>query len=238
MKPYLYSILTLLISFFMINNVNAESIFYENKNAVKFSECEYNFISNLVGEGIQKNMTEEEFNTIFYNIECSANIVTETYNDSKNLRGATHTTQNKSLSISKACTTNNCVISTTLNWINLPIVRSYDVIGAYLYNTNLTNSNIVTYVNGVSSNEIKMDTNGFGVSLKLPTSAEKINIAQIFNISNSGTVYASYQHAVKSISLSNSKKYSISRTGYGGVILFQNSIQPYYDGMGGVNISM
>ena len=154
------------------------------------------------------------------------------------LFGTEHTTKSKSLNISKSCNGNNCIISTTLKWLRLPTIRSYDVFGAYLEGTHLTNQNIITYVNDINYNQSKIENNGFGVSLKLPTAGNSIVITQIYNVNKSGIVYSSYQHATSNISKSSSMKYSISKKGYGNVFLFENSVSAYYDKMGGVSISI
>ena len=79
---------------------------------------------------------------------------------------------------------------------------------------------------------------GFGNTVKLPTSATSIMVQQNFEVQNSGTVYGSYQHATGYISLAQSKKYSIHYNGAGTVFLFDNSVNDYFDQMGGVYISM
>lgn len=56
---------------------------------------------------------------------------------------------------------------------------------------------------------------------------------------NSVTIRASYQHAQGTVSLSESKNYQFSTSGYGGVILFNNSnTAEVYDKMGGVSASL
>ncbi len=226
----------MIFSCFLITNVKAEANFFVNDNGVHFTKCEYEYISKLVWDGFQDVMTMNDFSSIFNYVSCENEI--ERNNSSISTFGLTHTTQNKSLNISKSCTSSNCVITTTLDWINSPNVRSYDVIGAYLDGTNLVNSNVITYVNNTASTEIKSSNNGFGVSIKLPSSGSEVKLVQIFTVQKSGTIYASYQHAVRNISLANSKKYTISRQGYGGVLLFDETYRSYYDGMGGVNISL
>lgn len=74
--------------------------------------------------------------------------------------------------------------------------------------------------------------------MKLPTGGNNMVVSQYFRVETGGTVYGSYQHATANISLANSKKYTISRTGYGGVFLFNSPVRSYYDAMGGVNISV
>ena len=42
----------------------------------------------------------------------------------------------------------------------------------------------------------------------------------------------------KNTSIVNSKKYTIDKSGYGHVFLFDDSVKSIYDAMGGVNISL
>lgn len=68
-----------------------------------------------------------------------------------------------------------------------------------------------------------------GYNFQIITSATPIE-------NNSVTIRASYQHAQGTVSLSASKNYQFSTSGYGGVILFNNSsTASIYDGMGGVS---
>ena len=90
----------------------------------------------------------------------------------------------------------------------------------------------------VTSNEgteyfsnLKTLSSGFGVSVQLP-SGTGISIEQKYVVSKGGSVYASYQHAQSSISLTNSKLYTISSSGYGGVFNFYGNASGIYDQMG------
>lgn len=65
---------------------------------------------------------------------------------------------------------------------------------------------------------IKRINNGYGISIKFPTSSDQI----LFKTTSSGKVYASYQPTVKNISLNDSMNYSFSGQGLGGVFLFNN----------------
>ena len=156
------------------------------------------------------------------------------------MRAVTHETTSKVLTIKSACVT-NCLITVTAEWKTSPKVRSYDVIGAYLDGISLKVAP-QTYVENSSacstSSEIVESSNGFGVSIKLISNGSNMVVTQYYTVSKGGSVYASYQHATSNITLANSKKYTISRSGYGGVFLFNSSVSSYYDGMGGVSISV
>lgn len=151
-----------------------------------------------------------------------------------------HKTDNKKININKNCDNTKCTITIILEWINMPKIRSYDVLGARFDGTSLLNEPTTTlFLDGIKKN-ITMYTvkksNGFGVSFKLPSGGSSLKIIQKFEVSVGGTTYASYQHANKTSTLAKSKDYSISKNGYGGVFLFSTLSSSYYDGMGGVYI--
>ena len=150
-----------------------------------------------------------------------------------------HSTSSKKITIAKSCST-NCTIITSVTWLTSPKIRSYDVIGARFSGTSLVGSSITTKVSSsggsVDSSNIKELSNGFGASVKLPTS-NNITIQQKFIVKSGGIVFASYQHATKDISLSTSKLYSIASNGLGGVFSFYSSALDIYDGMQGVYIT-
>jgi len=71
-----------------------------------------------------------------------------------------------------------------------------------------------------------------GYNFQMITSATPVG-------NNPVTIRASYQHAQGSVSLSASKNYQFSTSGYGGVILFNNSsTASIYDQMGGVSATL
>ena len=57
-----------------------------------------------------------------------------------------------------------------------------------------------------------------------------------FQTKASGTVYASYQHAVKNISLNSSTNYVFSANGLGNVFLFNDN--SLFDKMQGVSLNI
>ena len=59
-----------------------------------------------------------------------------------------------------------------------------------------------------------------------------------YKTSNSAIIYGSYQHSQRNVTLSQSQNYVLSPNGLGGVIDFSSSVEKYYDGMGGVSISV
>ena len=116
------------------------------------------------------------------------------------------------------------------------MIKSYDVIGTYLDGLTLVGA-VDTKIQNISFNEIKKNINGFGVSVKIPTLGNPI-ITQRFKVTGSGTIYGSYQHATKSVTLSQSKNYTISKKGLGKVFLFEEPFKTYYDNSPGVDITI
>ncbi len=217
----------------------AKSAFYTNKNGISLTEEEYNYLTQRFSERFISIMSQDDYN----------NLIDESLMDKEvkksfsvmPLASDYYETGSKRLTISSVCNSSYCSISVELKWLRDPTVRSYDVIGAYLLNTKLLTDPTTVLVSSTEdygSENILKQTNGFGVSIKLPEKATDIYIYQYYNVSLGGSIYQSYQHAARSASLSDSKKYTISRSGYGKVFLFDNSVREKYDAMGGVYINL
>ena len=86
---------------------------------------------------------------------------------------------------------------------------------------------------GVGSGKLSV---GFGVSIGLPKYGSSMIINQTYRVNKGGTIYASYQHAKSTISLANSKNYTLSHAGFGGVFKFSGVAVNIYDQMSGVSI--
>lgn len=221
--------------------VNAEEIYFINDNNVSLTRQEYDFVGNMFYNGYQQFITNDDYNIIFEDGKDSIqDIESKTIEIFNYYRATFHETGSKYFTIKKSCTS-NCLITLVAEWKNNPNVRSYDVIGARLEKTSLVSTPSTSATNTKSSNsslEMVSEKNGFGVSVKLPTGGNNMIVSQYFRVSTGGTVYGSYQHAIASISLANSKKYSIASNGFGGVFLFKSSVRDYYDSMSGVEIAV
>lgn len=233
-----------LLSIFIIplfsKKVFAENnTYYENKNGVIVSEKEYKFIADYYGDSYFENMTYDDYEWLKdLNINENEIEIKTIYDMNSLARGTTHVTASKKLTIVKSCNS-DCSIIVKCQWLKNPVVRSYDVIGVRLSGVEVTGSisTKVTSSNGTEYfSNLQMFSSGFGVSVKLPTDTG-ISVEQKYAVSKGGTIYASYQHAQSNISLTNSKLYTISSSGYGGVFNFYGSASGVYDQMGGVNIS-
>ena len=196
-------------------------------------------------DGFHDVVTADDYSKIFLeditNGVISSNSVDYLSGNIYSPLATSHSTASKTLTISSSCST-NCLISIVAIWKKSPVVRSYDLMGAYLSNVSLVGDITTIARNSTGTNYSSgtvQSVNGFGESVLLLSSGSDMKITQYFYVTPGGMVYGSYQHAKSSISLANSMKYSISLSGYGNVFLFNNtSISNHYDGMGGVNINV
>lgn len=233
-------VLFLLVMFSCLQVVNAEN-YYINENGIGLTKREYDIISQIYWEGYQDIMTVKDYQYLINKDFFTSNIeIIEGIDYEISPYSTAHSTANKMIKIVRTCNNTTCAVIITLDWINMPKVRSYDVMGARFDGTSLNaDPNTAVYLDNVKKN-VTMTTvkksNGFGVSFKLPTGGTSLKIVQNFEVSLGGTVYASYQHAKKASTLTKSKDYSIAYNGYGGVFLFSTSSANYYDAMNGVYI--
>ncbi len=237
MKKIIMSILLFSVSMLNVYALDGEN-YYVNENGVKFTEKQYNFFSKMYWDGYQEYMTQNDFD--YYDVNLmDDNLVETTYYNFPQSRASSITNNGKTLKISKTDSNTCSNISVTLTWNNMPSVLSYDVIGARLNGVSLLNTPITRLYNNTGSTNFDISVksnNGFGASVLLFGTNMRIN--QTYRVSKGGTVYASYQHATRSISLANSKNYTISSTGYGSVFKFSGTALTTYDGMNGVSISV
>jgi len=242
-----------IISILSINVYASENQIYVNNNGVELTSKEYEFINTFYGNNYFENMTQEDYdwiavldinnNEVYYDVLYDNNKLSfENLSMFANasINGTIHQTNSKRLAIAKTCDAVKCNILTNLTWLTNPTIRSYDVIGARFSGTSLYNNSITTKVKSSSGvtyySNNRFLSNGFGTSVKLPTSSTNIIIEQSFYTNLGGSIYSSYQHATSNISLANSFLYTITSSGYGKVFNFYGNALNVYDGMGGVDI--
>lgn len=233
----------LLISLLLISiNVSAkETPYYTNHNGVEMNEIEYNNVLKINGSEALDNITQEMFDEYkeFYSYP---NLKIETASNDNQIMpySQTHETTYKKLKISTITSqTSSKMIVVRLEWKAVPNVKSYDVMGVRLYNTSFQSSisNLMLFDgNNKSISGSKQFLNGYGASIKIPSDCSTILLQQSFKVAPGGRVYASYQHAVKSISLADSTNFSISTNGLGSVFAFGNN--NLFDKMAGVDIDI
>ncbi|MDE6141589.1 MAG: hypothetical protein K2G03_03200 [Bacilli bacterium] len=237
---FIWSILLLFsIIVFDVNALDDEEIYYENSNGVKFTKTEYDFVGEFYYEGYQENMTLEHLQRLKDDDVMTKQINTIVYDDGgiqPLYDEVSYQSASKKLVMSYACGS-TCSVTLRTTWLTVANTRSYDLIGVYSPNSNALEyqSAIMRYSGkDYSPNEKNNSSNGISATFKLPSTDDKYVFILEFRAPSGTKVYGSYQHAKKSISLANSRKYSYASSGYGGVFKFDSSVSGYYDGMGGV----
>ncbi len=224
---------------FISDSVYAKEVYYTNKNGVSFTEEEYKFLSQMFWEGSQDLMTEEDYQRFVNSDLMDGNLEIIIYPEIMPIEGSI-SDLGKTVKLAKTCI-DECTISTTATWTGVPNIRSYDVIGAYLGDTKLVMTPVTTVVSTTTTDgslEMVQASNGFGVSIKLPSTGTNVIVNQVYKVTKGGYLYATYQHAKRSISLANSKKYTFSTLGYGNVFLFSGVAEDIYDQMGGLKATL
>lgn len=231
----------LLYSTLFTIRVNAESIYYKNGNGVILSEQEYDFYSEFYWDGYQEYLTIEDFEKVkdmnIFDKEITKKEIIN-YSPVKE-RGSSVTSNLRTTTISKSCS-DKCLVSLVTSWNGLPYVKSYDVVGARVSNSNITyiQGALVTGNNyGKSYSNPQVSNNGFGFSVLLPN-VSNIRISVTFNTAKGGTVYGSYQHAMSNTTEFISKQYTIGAGEYGNVFRFTGNARMVYDNAAGVDIAL
>lgn len=238
MKKYLIMTFVLFIGF--ISNVNAkEDVYFISSNGVEMTELQYNNIKTIHGEEFLNSMDLETFNK-YYEFYSSRDLKIEKETNVNQILPFSNniSTEYKELLITKSSILGKNMITVHLKWKKPPKIRSYDVFG---FRTNFSYANVTTKVNFYGAyteltNNIKQKVNAYGISVKLPTDSDNISMQITFTTTSSGTIYASYQHAVKNISLNSSTNYVFSPNGLGNVFLFNDN--SLFDKMQGVSINI
>lgn len=138
-------------------------------------------------------------------------------------------------------------VTLTTKWKKLTQSRYYDVMGfrtkakdvvfkmsdaQTLVATQKADGLIVGNYN-INSSGVKICSEGIGLSVLLDKNAKKSLEFSMTVKFGSGAdpfhVYGTYQHAQKEVTESQSKKYSINSSGYGGVFDFDSSVAGKYD---------
>ena len=154
--------------------------------------------------------------------------------------------------------TNPKIITITNTWKKIPSVKSVDVIAlrpggvngtVAIFNINsgysgyqLHDGELQNYPVGDDNYNIDESFNGSGgvglsqnIYNSTTTSLENSLTVSFACAKYQFLVYGTYAHAIKYISLENSKKYSIHYSGFGSVILFNSSVKSYYESAEGLD---
>ncbi len=222
-------------------NVNAQEIFYQNDLGVILSKQEYEFISNMYWEGYQEYLTLDDYNE-FKGIDIFNQPIEKTTKEIIDVpltRGASVTSNLRTLTIAKSCS-DNCVISLVNKWNGTPTIKSYDVFGVRVTGVSITDikNALVSGQNyGKSYSNPKVYNNGFGFSVLVPN-VSNVKTSVTFITTKGGTVYGSYQHAMRNTTEAVSKQYTIGLGGYGRVFNFTGSALDIYENAPGVDIQV
>lgn len=149
------------------------------------------------------------------------------------------------LSISGSASVKTVTLRT--EWKMLTKSRYYDVVGFRVENPNIifklnadssldayqkADGQIVNHYN-LNSSGVKICSEGVGLSVKLnPNAKSSLEVSVTVRFGSGADpygVYATYQHAQKEVTEAQSKKYTINKSGYGGVIEFDSSVANKYD---------
>ncbi len=163
--------------------------------------------------------------------------------------GAYEETTAKTFSLSLVGSTTWNTIIATATWKSIPSTRSFDVIGFRGYDFRFSEGSqsgtqvykengTYKYINyGYNGTNIKKFDNGYGISMNIVNNTisylQTTTECDVTPTSAHPTIYASYQHAVKDISLSQSQNYSLG-PGLGNVFVYPSNIVQYLDGMQGL----
>ena len=243
MKRKVTLIIIMLISLSLVNltEVNAKEKIYTNKKGVDMTYRQRDMLSEIYSDNYVEFLEQEDFNEIKnYKKE---DFTIKNLNESYILpMDTSHSTGYKDIKITKV----GNHITLLAKWKIMPQTRSYDVLGIRFDGPSLSTS--IKFKQIYTQNGINIEKNehyyqslsrGFGTSFKLPTGdIESLESYIEFNFNNSGRIYGTYQHAQKSVTLAQSQNYTISPSGYGGVLNFDSTVRNNYDAMGGVYIDV
>ena len=249
MKKAIKALLVIVVCFCVIlgtKDVNAKEVAYTNEKGFEFTQDEYNFFKKVYGQKfVQKYLDQDIYNQFsgadFANDEVVSKIYTT--NDSRqnpSKDSPFFSSSAKSIQISKYCGA-LCRIFVTVTWLGDPSIKSYDDIGVYLDGpTRIGSASSIAYSDSDSNfaDATKYQTDGFGASILLPQTGDDIIISQSFIYTGTGTIYASYQHAMVNTVLTVAQSFNISDIGYGGVFDFYNNADLVYDNMNGVDLDV
>ena len=248
MKKGLLIIIAGLILLTSINMVSAasQSDTITNKSGVVIPIDKYNALASIYSSNFMNYMTQDQYDIIKDKDLSKVEIVETTDADIPNNGISTcateHTTESKSLTIIN----NSGYITMTLSWLKVPYIKKYDVM-AFRKNSSVNFTSSYSYRQYyVANNSLNLSVtkygqnfdNGVGATFKVQNGTNH-EMELSVDATGSGRIYGSYQHAShSSATLENAMDYTLSGSGYGGVILFNPKIESKFDAMGGVYLTI
>jgi len=202
----------------------------------------------VVSETTKYYKTETILNGLNKNNSITYEISKEEYDsvDDENMRSNPTTVETTYKSMTSTILANGSYYryKNVLNWKKMPSTRSYDIIGIGFLQSVKVHSN-TTYFNQyycyssggcytTTTNYPQIFVSGAGTSFALPTgSLSTLRETFYFDVEKNTTntitlqyAFADYSHATTTVSLADSKKYSVVQSG--GIFL-NTSISGYYD---------
>lgn len=212
--------------------------FNDITTSTKYIETTYNQSLQLTTE---REVTEEEYNN--YNPVMPLLDNGSAYYET--------TMKKLSMAIIGGTTWNYATVVAT--WKAIPSTRSFDLIGFYGYGLEFGNGTQggeqIYTLDGVytsipyawNGTNIQRHSNGFGISMNIVNSdityLQLIAECDVKATETHPTLYASYQHAQRDLSLADSQNYTLGGSGLGSVFIFPYSIAQKYDAMSGVHVN-
>lgn len=249
MKKRILSVMVITISLCAIGNVYAdETAYYTTTNGIELTEFQYNTLVKILSAERVSRLNANDYDVLHVDrmIPGEYSFKTEEFQIGDETTSgditpyAYHETPAKKLTLSRACDLGICAISVTNYWKSTPKVTSYDVIGVRFDNTSFYHTNTGCYYvadgnQTTSFNKIKTESNGAACIKKISSNIDYMTVDVALNYTSNGIVFASYQHAVSSVTLSQAADFTFKGTGYGSVFLWPMSIRTKYDQMAGVS---
>lgn len=237
-----------IVAFTSINMVNAagQGDTITNRSGVVIPVDKYNELASIYSSNFLTFMTQDQYDIIkdkdLSKVEIVETVDSDVQNNGISTQATEYTTQSKSLTIIN----NSGYITMRLIWYRVPTIKKYDVM-AIRKNSSVTLSKGYAYSQYyIANNDVYVThekyglnfDNGFGATFKVQN-GKSHEMELSFIATGSGRVYGSYQHAShSSATLENAMDYTISGSGYGGVILFNPKIEGKFDAMGGVYLTI
>lgn len=249
MKKSFLSVMVITISLCVIGNVYADdTAYYITTNGIELTEFQYNTLVKILSAERVRRLDETDYDVLHvakmkpgeYTLKTEEFQIPDETTSEGIVPYSYHETPAKKLSLSRVCDNGVCGIAVTTYWKTQPKVTSYDVIGIRFDNTNFNKDVIGCYYSANGSGTASMDkkiktSNGAACIKKISSGIDYMTIDADLNYKSNGIAFASYQHAVSSVTLSQASNFSFDGTGYGSVFLWPMSIRTKYDQMAGVS---
>lgn len=253
MKKKIISVMIITITLCSMPAINVQAegnAFFTTFGGVELTEFQYNTLVDMLSEERVKMISEEDYNNLHVErmIEGEYKYKTEEYVITDNSYTgiltpyAYHETTSKKLTLSIACNSTICSVASTAYWKKVPATTSYDVIGVRLENTTFHDgAHDFTYKTTDGKKVYTCDksirtSKGAACIHKISSNIDYIALDVNVNYAYNGSIFASYQHATKSVTLTQASSFEFKGTGFGSVFYWASqTVRAKYDQMAGVS---